>query len=140
MIQRSLLFLTLIFVAFSCKKSECFTPPKQTAFELVNANGENLIANGTISISDFVIHQDAGNGTLIGINYKVGDDKIVIEELGWFNGSKNYKFFSPMKTFSFSVASSKIDSSGYNSYRIDEVRFIDVSGSKENDFYKIIIE
>jgi len=45
-----------------------------------------------------------------------------------------------MKTFSFSVASSKIDSSGCNSYRIDEVRFIDVSGSKENDYYKIIIE
>lgn len=141
MIKRSLLFITLIFFIFSCKRSDCFTTPKQAVFELVNTNGENVIETGTLQFSDIVISEDAGNGTFIGMHDKLTEDnKIVIEELGWYNGTKNYRFFTPDTTFTFSVKSSKIDSAGCNSFRMNEVNFINMTGNKENDFYKIVIK
>jgi len=136
-----LLFLTLILITFSCKKSDCFKTPKQAIFELVDTNGENVIGNGTLNFSYIVIYEDEGNGTSIGMHDKLTEDnKIAIEELGWYNGTKNYKFFTPDTTFTFSVNSSKIDSSGCNSFRINDINFTNITGIKENDFYKIIVK
>lgn len=139
--MKKILSLILTFAVASCHKQGCFISPEQTVFELVNTNGKNVIENGTLPFSDVLISEDAGNGTFIGMHYNLTKDKkISVEELGWYNGTKKYRFFTPDTTFNLSVKSSKIASSGCNSFRIDEVTFLNITGSKENDFYKIIIK
>ena len=133
--------LILTFAVASCHKQGCFISPEQTVFELVNTGGENVIKNGTLPFSDVIISEDAGNGTFIGMHYNLTKEKrISVEELGWFNGTKKYRFFTSDTTFNLSVKSLKIDSSGCNSFRIDEVKFFNITGSKEKDFYKIIFK
>lgn len=133
--------LILTFAVVSCHKQGCFISPEKTVFELVNTVGENVIENGTLPFSDVIISEDAGNGTFIGMHYNLtNDNRISVEQFGWYNGTKKYRFFTPDTTFNLSVKSSKIDSSGCNSFRINEVKFLNITGSKENDFYKIIIQ
>ena len=134
-------FIVLTFVSLSCRH-DCLILPEPTVFEFVNTNGENVITNGTLLFSDIIIWEKVGNDTLRGLQYNLTDgNKVAIKELGWYNETKNYKLWTPDTAFYFSVQSSKISSSGCNnSYRIDDIKFTNITGNKETDFYKIIIK
>lgn len=136
-----LICIALTFVSPACRH-DCLVLPEPTVFELVNTNGENVITNGTLPFSDILINRVDGNDTLTGMQYNLtNDNKVAVKELGWYNGTKNYKFWTPDTTFYFSVQSSKFNSPKCdNTYRIDNVKFTNITGSKETDFYKITIK
>ena len=136
-----LICIVFTFVGAACHH-DCLVLPEPTVFNLVNTDGENVITNGTLPFSDILIYRVDGNDTLTGLQYNlITDNKIAIRELGWYNGTVNYKFWTPDTTFYFSVRSSRVSAAGCdNTYKIDNIKFTNITGSKENDFYKVTIK
>ncbi len=132
----------MIFLSWACHKNGCLTLPQPTVFELVDASGNNVIANESLLFSNIQIWEDEGNGTSTGMHFNLTTDyKVAVKALGWFNGVKNYKFWTPDTTFYFSVQSSKIDSAGCESfYRINNITFPNTKAIQETGFYKITIK
>ncbi len=136
-----LCFLALTLFAFSCRRRDCFDLPDPTVFEFVNTNGQNVIADSTLPLSSSLIMEDIGDTLFRSLQYDVtSDSKLAIKELGWYNGTKKYRFFTSDTTFYFFVYSSKNPSSDCdNAYKIDSISFTDVAASKKADFYQIIV-
>lgn len=132
----SFILIALFFI--SCEK-DCYTSPEPIIFEFVNSNGENLIENGTLS-SAFSISEKLDNGNTVGVQLtKTADNKVILERVGSFNGTKNYTFYSNIRFFDFSIRSSNI-TDGCDGFKIDEVKFENINATKETGFYKIVLE
>lgn len=140
----SLVILSSVFLTSCREESSCFTPPSETIFEFISPSGENLLQNGTLNASKIIIQQIESSDTLIGVKFKVRDDhKISLENIGWYEGVKNYQVYlmleNEAKTFKFKVSSSKIagDCAGY---KIDDFQLEEVNYSKINGVYRIVID
>jgi hypothetical protein len=74
-----------------CRQEDCFTPPPDIYFELVDsASGENLFQNGTLPESPIVITNE-NNATMGSTLFKDGGAwTIRSTELGWKFGSHTY--------------------------------------------------
>lgn len=133
--KKIILYLLLIFVLASCGE-ECYNAPQPIAFEFVNANGENLITNG--SLNPFSISDQNQVGVQL---TKTDDDKIILENVGAFNGTKSYNFYSPIKVFEFSIQSSEFKG-GCDGYQINKLTFkgVGIDVVDENGYYKIILK
>lgn len=133
--KKILLFLLFLFVLTACGE-ECYNAPQPVVFEFVDANDNNLISNGTID--PFSIKDE----NQVGIQLtKTDDGKVILENVGAFNGTKNYIFSSPIKTFDFSIESSEFKG-GCNGYQIKKLTFtgIGIDVKDENGEYKIIFK
>ena len=133
MISRVLMLLSILLLTCSCKK-DCYTAPEKVVFELVNSSGQNLLENGTLTTVG--ISDSDGVGVQI---TKTNDFKIVLERVGSFNGTKNYKLYNTIKIAEFSIKSSPVtyDCDGF---KIDEIKFDNVLYTKENGYYKVVLD
>ena len=136
--------ISFFILLFSCRNDDCYTPPELVIFELLNSNNENIISNGSIDIPYIYAQQNVGNGNSNGVQLKKTDDnKIILQEIGFFEGSKDYTLFlafqNEVKKFNFTVQSSK-RTGNCAGYKIDAIDFTDIVGVKENGFYKIFLQ
>jgi len=133
MLKKIFFFFSITLLLLSCG-DDCYNAPQQIVFEFVDSNDENLITNGTLntfSISD---------ENQIGVQLtKTDDDKVVLENVGAYNGTKNYTFYSAVKIFDFSIESSEFKG-GCDGYQISKLTFKNVVATDEKGFYKIVLE
>lgn len=128
-----LLVMTFLFTACG---DDCYNAPQPIVFEFVNANDENLITNGTLSSYSVVEENQTGVQLT-----KTSDDKIILENVGAYNGTKNYKFSSNLKIFDFSIQSSEFKG-GCDGYQINKLTFtgVNIDVTDEKGYYKIIFK
>lgn len=128
-------FLVIALLFTACGE-DCYNAPQPIVFEFVNANDENLITNG--SLSSYSIVEENQSGVQL---TKTDDDKIILENVGAYNGTKNYKFSSPIKNFDFSIQSSEFKG-GCDGYQINKLTFtgVKIDVTDENGYYKIIFQ
>ena len=127
------LIITLLFTACG---EDCYNAPQPIVFEFVNSNDENLIANGTLTAYSI---QDENN---VGVQLtKTSDNMIILENVGAYNGTKNYKFYSNVKVFDFSIQSSEFKG-GCDGYQINKLTFtgVNIDVTDEKGYYKIVLE
>lgn len=135
-------FLSTTLFLTSCQKAvECFTPPPQVTFEIVNSANQNLIENGSIDEKTIQIQEETKEGPYTSTGYTLTADKLLfINNAGWEDGTKNYRFISKEVTFNFHIKSSDLDSKRCGGRQIDEVKFFDVNYKLENGIFKVIPE
>lgn len=128
-------FLIIAFLFTACGE-ECYNAPQPILFEFVNSDDENLITNGTLT--NYSI-QDENNASLQ--LTKTDDNKIILENVGVYNGTKNYTFYSNVKVFDFSIQSSEFKG-GCDGYQINKLTFtgIAIDVTDEKGYYKIVLE
>lgn len=129
------LILISVFLLAACGE-ECYNAPLPVVFEIVNSNNENLIGNGNLG-SFYIEEENKGKIELT----KTSDNKIVLENVGAYNGTKNYTFYSAVRVFNFSIESSEFKG-GCNGFQINKLSFtgIAIDVTDENGYYKIILQ
>lgn len=142
-------FLILFLIGFSliaigCKDDDhidCFTPPAELTFEFTDSNGNNLIENGELKISEIKIKEIIGADQTQNVGFILrNDNRITVSGIGWYNGIKNYTFESPLIEFGFQVKSSSITGVCIG-YQIDSIEFLGASPILgDYDIYKFVIE
>lgn len=133
--KKIFIFFIMIFLFTACGE-DCYNPPQPIVFEFVNAAGENLIANGTLTTYSI---QDENN---VAIQLtKTSENRVLLENVGAYNGTKNYKFYSNVRLFDFSIESSEFNS-GCEGYQINKLTFtgVEFDVKDENGYYKIIFK
>ncbi|MCW3162829.1 hypothetical protein [Chryseobacterium oryctis] len=133
--KKLLLFLLLVFTLINCGEG-CYNAPQTIAFKFVNSNDENLITNGAL-ITYSVVDENQVQVQLT----KTSDDMIILENVGAYNGTKNYKFYSNVKNIDFSIQSSEFKG-GCDGYQINKLTFtgINIDVTDEKGYYKIVLE
>ncbi len=125
----------MTFFMSSCGE-ECYNAPLPVIFEFVDDNGNNLITNGTLNPFSVMDENQVGVALT-----KTDDGKVILENVGIFNGTKNYTFYSPVRVFQFSIESSEYKG-GCNGYQINKLTFtgiaIDVTDQK--GYYQIVLK
>jgi hypothetical protein len=79
----------------SCEK-DCYNAPQPIVFEFTNSNNENLITNGSLTTYSV---QDENNANVQ--LTKTSDDKVIVENVGAYNGTKIINFILILKTLIF---------------------------------------
>ncbi len=127
------LLITLLFI--SCEK-DCYNAPLPIVFEFINSNDENLITNGTLT-SYSVQDENNVNVELT----KTSDNRVILENVGAYNGTKNYKFYSNIKNLDFSIQSSEFKG-GCDGFQINKLTFtgIGIDIKEEKGYYKIVLQ
>lgn len=125
----------MAFLFIACGE-ECYNAPQPIVFEFVNSDDENLITNGTLS--NYSIQDE--NHVSLQLT-KTDDNKVILENVGAYNGTKNYTFYSNVKVFDFSIQSSEFKG-GCDGYQINKLTFtgIAIDVTDEKGYYKIILE
>ncbi|MBE8712428.1 hypothetical protein [Sphingobacterium hungaricum] len=99
-IVSGLIWLLLV----SCGKEDCFTAPEPVVFEFVDGAGNNLITTGALNPQNFDFRKVTGEFEDVKIDYSLGDDdRITINSFTDDPGVTNYRFYSIIQSFSFSV-------------------------------------
>lgn len=133
--KKIFLFLLVTLVLTACG-DDCYNAPQTIAFKFVDSNDENLITNGTLtaySISD---------ENQVGVQLtKTSEDLVILENVGAYNGIKNYKFSSNIKIFNFAIHSSEFKG-GCDGFQINKLTFtgVGIDVKDENGYYKIILQ
>ena len=133
--MKKILFFLMTFVLTACG-NDCYNAPLPIIFEFVDVNNVNLITNGTLN--NFSIKDE--NQVVIQAS-KTDDDKIILENVGEYNGTKKYTFYSSVKTFNFSIQSSEFKG-GCDGFQINKLTFTGVGFDvkEEKGYYKIILQ
>lgn len=133
--KKLILFLFPLLLFTACGE-DCYNAPQPVVFEFVNADGENLIANGTLTT--FAIQDENHVGVQL---TKTSDNKVLLEKVGAYDGTKNYKFYSNFKLFDFAIQSSEFNS-GCEGFQINKITFtgVGIDVKDENGYYKIIFQ
>lgn len=128
-------FLLIALLFISCEK-DCYNAPPPVLFKFVDSNDENLIANGTLTT--YSVQDEDNNSVQLS---KTSDNMIIVENVGAYNGTKKYKFFSNIKDLDFSIQSSEFNG-GCDGYQINKLTFtgIDIDVTAEKGYYKIVLE
>jgi len=133
--KKLILFLFPLLLFTACGE-DCYNAPQPVVFEFVNADGENLIANGTLTT--FAIQDENHVGVQL---TKTSDNRVLLENVGAYDGTKNYKFYSNVKLFDFSIQSSEFNS-GCDGFQINKLTFtgVGIDVKDENGYYQIIFQ
>lgn len=134
--MKKIFIFLLIASLFTACGEDCYNAPQPIVFEFVNSNDENLITNG--SLSSYSIVEENQTGVQL---TKTSDDKIILENVGAYNGIKNYKFNSNLKNFDFSIQSSEFKG-GCDGYQINKLTFtgVNIDVTDEKGYYKIVFK
>ncbi|WP_312553447.1 hypothetical protein [Empedobacter brevis] len=133
-------FCFLAVLSASCNDDDCYSEPEQITFELLNSKNENLIANGTLTLSDIFIYEEVDENTKLGISKnRIENNYLIINpEISRFNGTKKYVFITTTSSkFNFDISSSSVKNC--KGYTIDTIAFYPVEAKKEKTVYKIIL-
>ncbi|MBW3522404.1 MULTISPECIES: hypothetical protein [unclassified Chryseobacterium] len=137
MFKKFLLLLCFSLILISCKK-DCYTNPEKVVFEFVNSAGENLIQNG--SLTAYSIMRKTGQDSYTSVELEQADDhKVILKNVGSFNGTQEYRFTAASNIFFFSIRSSNV-TTDCDGHQIDEINFEDISATKENGYYRIVLD
>jgi hypothetical protein len=133
--KKILLFL-LPLLLFSACGEDCYNAPQPIAFKFVDSNDVNLITDGTLT--NYSVKEE--NQTNIQLT-KTNDDMVILENVGAYNGTKNYTFTSNIKNFTFTIQSSEFKG-GCDGFQINKLIFtgIGIDVKDENGYYKIIFQ
>ncbi|MCJ7935552.1 MAG: hypothetical protein MUW56_18490 [Chryseobacterium sp.] len=134
--MKKIFFLLLIAFIFTACGDSCYNAPQPIVFKFVDSNGENLIANGTLTTYSV---QDENN---VNVQLtKTSDNMVILENVGTYNGTKNYTFYSNIKNLDFSIQSSEFKG-GCDGYQINKLTFtgIDIDVTDDKGYYKIILK
>lgn len=137
-----LLLLAGALAVQNCKE-DCYQAPEPVVFEFVNASGENLIQNGTLTKTKIIVQQDNGNGNSAGIDVEIRDNqKAVLKNAGLFDGTRNYQVYlntDPIRTFNFKVSSGQLtgDCTGY---KINNLTIENITWSSGQGYYRIVVD
>jgi hypothetical protein len=133
--KKIFIFFLLTLMLTACG-DDCYNAPQPIVFEFVNANDENLITNGTLTTYSI---QDENQ---VGVQLtKTSDDKVILENVGAYNGTKKYTFYSGVKIFNFYIQSSEFKG-GCDGYQINKITFtgVGIDVKEEQGYYKIVLE
>ncbi|MBD3906362.1 hypothetical protein NAL32_16880 [Chryseobacterium sp. Ch-15] len=137
MLKKLLLLLCFSLILISCKK-DCYTAPEKVVFEFVNSSGENLIQNG--NLTTYSIMRKTGQDSYTSVELTQTDDyKVILKNVGSFNGTQEYRFTAAPNIFFFSIKSSNV-TTDCDGYQIDEINFEDVVTTKESGYYRIVLD
>ncbi|MGG7438704.1 hypothetical protein ACQ7CU_11530 [Chryseobacterium arthrosphaerae] len=128
-------FLLILLLFISCEK-ECYNAPQPIVFEFTNSNNENLITNGTLTSYSV---QDENN---VNIELtKTSENRVILENVGAYNGTKKYKFYSNIKNLDFSIQSSEFNG-GCDGFQINKLTFtgIGIDVKDEKGYYRIVLQ
>ncbi|BEV02679.1 hypothetical protein [Chryseobacterium gambrini] len=133
--KKILIFLLPLLLFFACGE-DCYNAPQPIAFKFVDSNDVNLITDGTLT--NYSVKQE--NQTNIQLT-KTNDDMVILENVGAYNGTKNYTFTSNIKNFTFTIQSSEFKG-GCDGFQINKLTFtgIGIDVKDENGYYKIIFQ
>lgn len=134
--MKKLILFFFPLLLFTACGEDCYNAPQPVVFEFVNADGENLIANGTLTT--FAIQDENHVGVQL---TKTSDNRVLLENVGAYDGTKNYKFYSNVKLFDFSIQSSEFNS-GCDGFQINKLTFtgVGIDVKDENGYYQIIFQ
>lgn len=123
-----LLGFLLTFILVACNSDDemiyCFTSPQPVTLELVDEAGGNLIENGTLTFGNLKVKEVLGEDQYKNIPIQLlENNRVMVQEVGWFDGIKTYIFESPIQHFSFSVQSHEIVDSHCGGFIVDAVNF-----------------
>ncbi|WP_265429693.1 hypothetical protein [Chryseobacterium sp. YIM B08800] len=137
MFKKILLLLCFSLILVSCKK-DCYTAPEKVVFEFVNSTGENLIQNG--SLTTYNIMRKTGQDSYTSVELTQTDDhKVILKNVGLFNGTQEYRFTAAPNIFFFSIKSSGV-TTDCDGFQIDKIDFENVVATKENGYYRIVLD
>lgn len=139
--KTALYSLFLLFMVNSCSDDSgmnCFTPPTPIVFQFEDQLGNNLIENGSLNTSQIKVREHEADGSVRVIQFNVIENRIVLQEVGFYAGTDNYTLTSPVIDFGFSVTSSEI-TGNCAGYKIDEVVFDGVT-PEITDYYVYVIK
>ncbi|WP_394667090.1 hypothetical protein [uncultured Chryseobacterium sp.] len=133
--KKILIFLLPLLLFFACGE-DCYNAPQPIAFKFVDSNDVNLITDGTLT--NYSVKEE--NQTNIQLT-KTNDDMVILENVGAYNGTKNYTFTSNIKNFTFTIQSSEFKG-GCDGFQINKLTFtgIGIDVKDENGYYKIIFQ
>ncbi|GAA4161833.1 hypothetical protein GCM10022217_28160 [Chryseobacterium ginsenosidimutans] len=133
--KKIFIFLVIAFLFTACGE-DCYNAPQPIAFKFVDSNDENLITNGTLTT--YSVKEENQTGIQL---TKTNDDMVILENVGAYNGTKNYTFSSNIKNFNFSIQSSEFKG-GCDGYQINKLTFtgVGIDVKEENGSYKIIFQ
>lgn len=125
----------MAFILTACGE-DCYNAPQTVAFKFVNADDENLITNGTLTAYSIKDENQVGIQLT-----KTSDDMVILENVGAYNGTKNYSFSSNIKVFNFSIQSSEFKG-GCDGYQINKLTFtgVNIDVTDEKGYYKIVLQ
>lgn len=66
------------------------------------------------------------------------DYKVILKNVGSFNGTQEYRFTAAPNIFFFSIKSSNV-TTDCDGYQIDEINFENFVATKENGYYRIVL-
>lgn len=129
------IFFLMAFIVTACGE-DCYNAPQTIAFKFVNADDVNLITNGSLTV--YSIKDE--NQVEIQLT-KTSEDMIILENVGAYNGTKNYSFTSNVKAFNFSIQSSEFKG-GCDGYQINKLTFtgVNIDVTDEKGYYKIVLK
>ncbi|KAA0130626.1 hypothetical protein FY557_00015 [Chryseobacterium sp. SN22] len=134
--MKKLFFFLIITFLFTACGEDCYNAPQPIAFKFVNASGENLITNGTLT--NYSVKEE--NQKTIQLT-KTDENLLILENVGAYNGTKNYTFTSNVRNFTFTIQSSEFKG-GCDGYQINKLTFtgVGIDVKDENGYYKIIFQ
>lgn len=142
-----LLFLITVLFFQSCQQEcgDCFTPPANFAFELIDKeSGENLFTNGTYNSADLEIINLADSTA---VEYSFIDENnvniIFINNIGWKTEIVNYSFnVSTKHIFDFYVDAERLDGKccSYTAYNAIEIKDAEYAFESGRGIYQILVE
>ncbi|GEN76695.1 hypothetical protein [Chryseobacterium hagamense] len=134
--MKKLFFFFIIIFLFAACGEDCYNAPQPIAFKFVNTNDENLITNGTLT--NYSVKEE--NQKTIQLT-KTDENLLILENVGAYNGTKNYTFTSNVRNFTFTIQSSEFKG-GCDGYQINKLTFtgVGIDVKDENGYYKIIFQ
>ena len=134
--MKKLFFFLIITFLFTACGEDCYNAPQPIAFKFVNANDENLITNGTLT--NYSVKEENQNTIQL---TKTDENLLILENVGAYNGTKNYTFTSNVRNFTFTIQSSEFKG-GCDGYQINKLTFtgVGIDVKDENGYYKIIFQ
>ncbi|MGE4513239.1 MAG: hypothetical protein AB7E26_05405 [Chryseobacterium sp.] len=134
--MKKLILFLLPLLLFTACGEDCYKAPQPIAFKFVDSNDVNLITNGTLT--NYSVKEE--NQTTIQLT-KTSDDMLILENVGAYDGTKNYTFSSNIKNFTFTIQSSEFNS-GCEGFQINKLTFtgVGIDVKDENGYYKIIFQ
>ncbi|WP_449398690.1 hypothetical protein [Chryseobacterium wanjuense] len=133
--KKIFIFLLPILLFTACG-DDCYNAPQPIVFQFVDSNDENLIANGSLTAYSV---QDENH---VGVQLtKTEDNMVILENVGAYNGTKKYTFYSNLKVFDFTIQSSEFKG-GCDGFQINKLTFtgVGIDVTDEKGYYKIIFE
>lgn len=129
--KRTLQLIVVLLLATSCKLSsddvECFTPPRQFNFDLVDATSlENLFSNETFTDSAIKVYDETDEEVEFRLVFHDGRYILSLGNIGWELEPKTYTIeLSPETSVVFKLDVDQITSNGCTYFEVKEFEVID---------------